>query len=121
MDIAPTRELVIQKLHQVFPLATQAEKALVVLDTYGDEQWHREKCRVQLAVLMSCNGKLERLRDLIEIAKLDYRDVLVGAEFPEQLAIAPGAQPETEVEAARQRDRQRYEAWLLSDDAPEPD
>ena len=109
-----SHDLVLRKLSDTFPKAEEASQALAMLEGYGDESWHREKHRVQLAVLMQSGGNLERLRQLVELAKTDYRDALVGAEFAEQFRFSPNHKPEHEVEAARQRDRQKYESWLNS-------
>jgi len=83
------------------------------VDGYGTEAWHKERDRVQLAVLMQCDGKVERLRQLVELAGRDFRDALVGAEYPEEVQASPKTPP-AEMAAIRQRDRAQYEAWLAS-------
>lgn len=64
-----------------FPHASFVE-VLAILDKYGAEDYHREKDRVQLAVLKLAGGSREKLRREIEEAKCDYRDVLSPAEYP---------------------------------------
>ena len=44
-------------------------------------QW--ERLRVQLAVLKLAGGSLESLRQHVAVARQDFRDVLVAAEYPE--------------------------------------
>jgi hypothetical protein len=82
-----------------------------VLDSYGLETWHREKHRVQLAILKLSDGNLEQLRSLVDMAKTDYRDVLAYAEHPEEFKAAFKTPPH-ELDAIRQRDREQYLAWL---------
>lgn len=110
MSLEPTRELVLRKLHECFPDPDAAAEALAALDTYGAEPWQRERERVQLAVLKQPGGRLDALRRFLELAKSDYRDALVGAEYPEQIKLKPGMAPEHEIQAARDRDRRQYEA-----------
>ena len=60
----------------------QVDVVLTVLNEYGTEEWQRETDRVRLAVLKLANRDLQQLRDWIEQAKSDYRDVLAPAEYP---------------------------------------
>jgi hypothetical protein len=62
-----------------FPAAQHAA-ILELLAEYRDN----ERPRVQLAVLALANGDEERLRTFLAEAKLDYRDVLLWAEYPEE-------------------------------------
>lgn len=55
---------------------------MTTLDEYGTEDWQRERERVQSAVLKLAAGTLDDLRRYINLAKLDYRDVLAPAEYP---------------------------------------
>ncbi len=57
-------------------------RVICVLDEYGAEDWHREKDRVQLAVLKLSGGSEETLRRAVEAAKCDFRDILAPAEYP---------------------------------------
>jgi len=57
-------------------------RVIAILDEYGTEEWHRERDRVQLAVLKLAGGSEEKLRREIEGAKCDFRDVLAPAEYP---------------------------------------
>ena len=41
----------------------------------------REHARVARCVLYSARGDLDRFAQLIELARIDYRDAIVGAEY----------------------------------------
>ncbi|MES2176622.1 MAG: hypothetical protein V4550_02060 [Gemmatimonadota bacterium] len=68
-------------LAQTLPPADHAE-ARALLETYGEQSYEREIRRVRRVLLQSCGGSLDRLRRLIAIAKVDYRDVLVRDPGP---------------------------------------
>lgn len=55
---------------------------LELFDGYGVKE--RERERVQLAILKLSAGTGEKLREFLAVAKRDYRDVLVWAEYPEK-------------------------------------
>ena len=40
-----------------------------------------EKDRVVRCILFLANGNLKRLRDFVELAKIDYRDVIMTGEY----------------------------------------
>ena len=88
-----------------------ATQALALIDAYGTEVWHRERERVQLAVLMQADSDLEQLRQLVELAGRDFRNAPVGIEYPEE-SQASSKTPPAEMAAIRRRDRAQYEAWL---------
>lgn len=112
MHFRPSHNLVLKKARDCFPDA--AAEAMTILDGYGTQSWHCERDRVQLAILKQCNADLARLRQLTELAGKDYRDALVGAEYPEEFSASSTASPE-EMAAIRARDRAQYEAWIESD------
>ena len=60
---------------------------LAILDAYGIEKYEQGQARVQLAALKNANGNIDILRQQIETAKLDYRDVLSVAEYPEYMRL----------------------------------
>jgi len=66
---------------------------------------------VQLAALKLANGDANMLRKNIAAAKLDYRDVLVAAEYPEhsKSGFRGRRLPDRERLDA---DWQQYEVWL---------
>jgi hypothetical protein len=113
MEISAPRQLVLKKLREEFPDPQIGKEALTLLDTYGTESWHREKDRVHLALLKLSAGSLEELRRSVESAKSDFRNVLVGAEYPEEFVASSKTSPQ-EMKAIRARDRAQYEVWMNS-------
>lgn len=57
--------------------------ARAALSRYGVESYEREIARVRLAIIKLSKGTLGELLLMTEAAKLDYRDVLMWAEYPE--------------------------------------
>jgi hypothetical protein len=94
-----------------FPRQLQAS-ALEVLGEFVSESG--EPHRVQLAALKLSSGDLGKLRDWIEHANLDFRDVLAAAEYP--LAMTRTASMDSlstgEREAIYDADWRQYETWL---------
>jgi hypothetical protein len=60
------------------------DEVLDVLTSYGIESYEREKERVLLAVLDLAKGSRDAVRDYVNRAKRDYRDVLFWSEYPEE-------------------------------------
>ena len=56
----------------------QLPEVMEILSGYGTETWHRETERVKRDALIISNGSLDVLRSTIELAKQDYRDVLIS-------------------------------------------
>jgi hypothetical protein len=101
-------------VHKDFP-ESQVDAVLDVLREYGPEDWHREGWRVKAAVLRLADGKLHALRTAMEVAKCDFRDVLVAAEYPEygRRTSSPARRLEgAERDQVIARDWDQYEAWL---------
>jgi hypothetical protein len=105
-----SRELVQDLIRRLFPGQPEA-RVLEILDRYGTEPYERERDRVQVAVLKLSDGDLERLAEMVTLAKTDFRDVLAAAEYPGELAgrLEP---PAAEMERVRQQDRQQYQDWV---------
>ena len=55
---------------------------LSILDAYGAQAWEPERERVQRAILTLAQGDEDKLRKYVAMAKTDYRDVLMAAEYP---------------------------------------
>lgn len=53
---------------------------LRLLLAYGLESWHKEPDRVKRDLVILSRGSIPKLRAGIELACVDYRDVLVGEE-----------------------------------------
>jgi len=56
-----------------------AEKVLTLLSKYGPD--HPEPERIQVAILDLAQGQLSKVASLVELALIDYRDVLYQAYF----------------------------------------
>ena len=87
--------------------------ALKILEEYGRESYHGEIHRVQLAVLMISQGRVESLRTAMDLALLDYRDALASAEYPRTMALGPGASGKA-LKQARKEDAEEYTEWLAA-------
>jgi len=59
----------------------QLADVLAIVSEYGTETWHREAERVKRDAVIISRGSLEKLKATIELAKNDYRDVLIGEEI----------------------------------------
>ena len=87
------------------------------LARYGTESYEREIERVRMAIVKLSGGVLSELLRLTDAAKLDYRDVIMWAEYPEEAKARSSSAPNTseeqqrELEAIRARDRAQLEAW----------
>ena len=76
--------------------------------------WITHSC--EQCVLKLSEGDADKLKENIELARIDYRDVLAYAEYPEQMRAGPGKWKPGErgLDEIRRRDRAQYEAWLAS-------
>jgi hypothetical protein len=85
-----------------------------LLDEYGNEQWQGARPRVRLAALKLADGDLKKLRNVIDSAKCDYRDVLSGAEYPGYSKKSLGFRKASveEQDQVIENDWKQYETWL---------
>ncbi len=85
-----------------------------LLSTYGTESWHREPDRVRLGILKLAGGDPKRVKEHLEAANCDWRDVLAGAEYPEyyQKLFGIHKMPKKDIEAIIARDWKQYQDWL---------
>jgi hypothetical protein len=76
-----------------------------VLLLYGSGESHR----VYAAALKEGKGNLEKLREAIDLATLDYRDLLVAAEYPAQMkdGLFGHHSPDT-----IKTDQKQYDEWF---------
>jgi hypothetical protein len=81
-----SREDVLRSVRAACPDNGDA-RVVDLLDRYGVASYERERERVQLAILKLAEGNEEKLRELVDIAKHDYRDVLLWAEYPEEAQL----------------------------------
>src|SRR6478609_1297711 len=70
--------------------------------------------RVQLAVLKLVNGRLAELPRHLEMARVDYRDVLMWAADPAAGNLGVRATPEAN-QGAYRTDWEEYRTWLQRD------
>ena len=96
----------------LFGAHPDAELLRLALQDFGD----KESERVQIAILKLSEGDPKKLIDYIDAARIDYRDVLAWAEYPEQMQSGKSRfnTPMGEYDAVLKRDRLQYEAWLAS-------
>ncbi len=96
-----------------FP-AEEFASVMTALSEYGTEKWHREQTRVRLAALKVADGSMPRLQTCIELAKRDYRDALVAAEYPAcgKIGFRIRKLPENERRVIIDSDWQQYHDWL---------
>lgn len=105
---------VLRKIKKMWPDADPQE-ILDLLNEYGTESYETGRARVQLGILKLSGGDRERLPDLVKMAKVDWRDILAYAEYPEEMRTSTTKRrdmPEEEARSIRERDRQQYEKWL---------
>ena len=111
-----SRKKVLEIIAHYWPDA-DPDEITIILDGYGLASSEQGRDRVQLAILKLCEGQMERLPELVRMAKTDYRDVLAYAEYPEEMKLGfiemRKLSPE-EARAVRQRDRDQYLSWLGS-------
>lgn len=79
--MAITREAIVAKAQSLFGQERSSE-ALAIVDQYGTLPHEGEVDRVKMAILEVSEGKLARLPYFVKCAKIDYRDVLIGAKLP---------------------------------------
>jgi hypothetical protein len=95
--------------------AEQRSEVLGILQQYGIEKWHPEVDLVRLAVLKLAAGNVTQLHSHMEIAKIDYRDVLAAAEYPGYMkrdSVIDSLSPEERAEIIED-DWKQYQVWLL--------
>jgi hypothetical protein len=94
------------------------EEVRAALAEYGALAYERDVPRVRLAIVRLSSGRIDRVRELVGLARRDYRDVLVWAECPEEgrslWAASAHLSPSQEEELAeiRRRDREQHAQWL---------
>jgi hypothetical protein len=52
-----------------------------ILERYGTETYEYEVDRVRLGILKLSEGNKDKLLQMVELAKTDYRDILFSAEY----------------------------------------
>jgi hypothetical protein len=92
----------------------QVEHVMEILRDYGAEDSQREVDRVRLAILKLANGDLQKLRQQLNVAKCDYRDVLAPAEYPGYLRAAPALSlpANADQNGIVSSDWEQYDVWF---------
>jgi hypothetical protein len=90
-----------------FPDHPQSEVE-TILSAFGQESWHQEILRVKRACIKLSDGNLDKLRDAVATACIDYRDVLAWAEYPNRMRI-PAGEP---IGDAGKKDSGQLQDWL---------
>lgn len=95
---------------RLFGSDPDSDSLLELLQSYQGEG----QVRVQIAILKLSEGDPDKLRQFIEAAKVDFRDVLAWAEYPEQTATgATYYNSSTDVyQDILGRDKEQYQRWL---------
>ena len=92
----------------------QIDAVMTILNEYGTAEGQRGYHRVRLAALKLANGNIDQLRRQINIAKLDYRDVLAPAEYPDYMKMVPPSEKIAEDDRQKiiRSDWDQYQSWL---------
>ena len=107
-----TEEDVVRIILRDFP-QEEFDSIVAVMNKYGTEEWERERPRVRLAVLKLADGNLEKLKQAIETAKRDCRDVVAAAEYPEYFRSWGRAElSRREAKRIIDADWLQFETWL---------
>jgi len=107
-----------RKIDALWTDPVQRGRVRTELQKFGTEAHEREVERARLAILKLCEARSERVIELVAVAKRDYRDVLMWAEYPSEgqalWAVRPDLSNEDRLrlEDLRRRDRQQYQDWL---------
>ena len=75
-----TRDDVLAAVQAAFD-ASDPAMIFAILDLYGTEPYERERERVQLAIVELSGGSKDKLLELVQTAKTDYRDVLAWQQL----------------------------------------
>jgi hypothetical protein len=109
-----SRDDVLRIVRRDFPQEVHAD-VIEALDRYGTESWHLERDRVQLAVLRLSAGSVTEVSKYIDLARVDFRDVIAPAEYPQfwKLGfVGIDSLNATQLRRLKDSDWARYDAWL---------
>jgi len=97
-----------RKLYSMFNDDSIRDRVCIELDRYGIESHEQETDRVKLAILKIADSDVKEIQAQVDSAKIDYRDILAYAEYPNQMKAGWNITDERLMEI----DKQQYEAWL---------
>jgi hypothetical protein len=70
----------LEKIQELFP-PEHISKVSALLLTYGEQKYEREADRVRWGILTVSGNDIDKLERMVAMAKRDYRDLIVAAEY----------------------------------------
>lgn len=113
--------------HQTTAKVTSQDVQRIIKRDYGENNYNQitslideieepEKIRVQVAVLKLGGGDFEKLKYAVQVAKVDYRDVLATAEYPRYFhALDIDQFSDQKHNTVIDSDLEDYTSWLKKD------
>jgi hypothetical protein len=101
-----------RKLGKMFPDPLVRRGVEAELKRYGGDTQEQGACRVRLAILKLAGTSSDKIREWVDVAEKDFRDVLACAEYPKELVTPTWRLPDTECEAVRASDADQYRRWI---------
>lgn len=74
---------VLERIQRDYP-NEKRKKVEELLGSYGIESYQKEHERVLMDILKLAKGDIKQVKELVERAKKDYRDIIFWAEYPEE-------------------------------------
>jgi hypothetical protein len=95
-------------------LPSEVDAAFALLNAYETTPFKERPARVRLAALKCAEGDLEKLKRELEGARLDYRNVLIDAEYPinYRLTMKTKKPSADEYDESIRQDWRNYNEWL---------
>lgn len=92
---------------------TEVAAAFALLEVYEPTS-NESAARVRLAVLRGAHGDLVKLKRALDEANLDYREVLIDAEYPinYRLTMREKRPSDEEYDESIRQDWKNYNEWL---------
>ncbi|TGM16528.1 hypothetical protein EHQ82_17020 [Leptospira selangorensis] len=105
------KKLLKVKISELFPDLNNQKKVLIELEKCSLGNSKIEKERVFLSIVKSSNGNIDKIRDLVTVAKKDYRDVLAWAENPNKMSheFTTNKKINSELE---KKDKEQFKKWI---------
>jgi hypothetical protein len=83
-SIAVFKQDIIKKIQQDFGSPDDAELVLSTLSDFVDRNPDLKSDRILRCILFVAEGNLDALGKAIDLARVDYRDLIMGAEYSEK-------------------------------------
>lgn len=107
----PEPAVVQQLVRSVFP-SEHHESVLATLERYGKRKHEQEKGRIQLDIIKASGGDHAKVKELVKLAKRDFRDLVIMAESP--ISFKTHFDSSThEDRKAQDADLRQFGIWLL--------